>query len=169
MVVLASVVALVPEASVSDMWGMLLLVVQCFCWCQYMHCLALYWHFDVPKCPWCICSKTFFLSPGGTMIASPHRIITSSTVNHIVHGMVIMLLEHHWYDLAIHWWLCLQGYLAVGHPWLPVGSFVSSQHWCIHGLQKCWGESLVYSQVSISIMVSATTIFSPGWYLIVKS
>ena len=48
---------------------------------QYTYCLALYWHLDVPKCPWWICSKTFFLSPEGTMIASPHRISPSSTVN----------------------------------------------------------------------------------------
>ena len=35
-----------------------------------MHCLALYWHLDVPKCPSWICSKTFFLSPGGMMSES---------------------------------------------------------------------------------------------------
>ena len=53
MVVLASVVALDPEVDVSDKWGMAstscsmsLLMPG-----QYTHCLALYWHLDMPKCP----------------------------------------------------------------------------------------------------------------------
>ena len=52
MVVLASVAALVPEVDVSHVGHastsclMSLLMPG-----QYMHCLSLYWHFDVPKCP----------------------------------------------------------------------------------------------------------------------
>ena len=120
---------------------------------QYTQCLALYWHLDVPKCPWWICSKTFFLSPGGMMIASPCRISPSSIVSesHCPWYGHHMLLEHPWYHLAIQQWLCLQGHLAVGHPWLRVGNLVSSQHQCIHGWQRCLGESLVYLQVSILI------------------
>ena len=53
MVVLASVVALAPEVNVSDKWHMLLLAASMSLLMpgQYTHCLALYWHLDVPKCP----------------------------------------------------------------------------------------------------------------------
>ena len=53
LVVLASVVALVPEVEclwqvghASTCYSMSLLMPG-----QYTHCLALYWHFDVPECP----------------------------------------------------------------------------------------------------------------------
>ena len=41
--------------------------------------LPLYWHFDIPKCPWRVCCKTF-PSPGEMIIASPLRVIPSSTI-----------------------------------------------------------------------------------------
>ena len=108
-VVLASMAALAPEVNVSYMWGMLLLVVQCPCWCQAsMH----------------------------IVLPSPCGISPSSTVSeshHIVHSIVIMLLEHPWYYLAIRWWSYPPGHLAVGHPWLQVGNLISSQHRCIYG------------------------------------
>ena len=64
--------------------------------------------------------------------------------------LLIMLLEHPWYHLAIQQWSCLQGHLAEGHPWLRVDNLISSHHWCICGWQWCL-ESLVYHQASILI------------------